>query len=148
MDELSQANQVLWDFLDAVREGDEATVARLLYEPSANRLRAPAGKLAKAFLEAWAVPPDELPRLAIVHTARVIDEELVAFGILVAEPDDLGPMGTNLVKMIDGPQQARAIALIRTDTAEGWQVWGMPEPQDFASAELVSLPPPVVGPMN
>jgi hypothetical protein len=148
IDELLAANQVLWDFLDAVRSLDEATVDRLLFPASAGKLEAPRGRLAATFLDRWAVPPDELARLAVVHSARVIDDELVGFGIIVSDPGDAGPMGTNLVKVIDGPRPARALALIKTETPEGWQVWGMPDPDEWSAAEIIPLPPPTYGPIN
>lgn len=138
LDELTEANQTLWDFLDAVRADDEATVVRLFFPASAERLGAAPGKVARAFLDAWGVPPDELARLGIVHTARILDDELVAFGIIVAPPGAPG-----LLHLIDGPTPARALALIRPENGQGWQVWGMP-PLDLWShpRDVVELPAP------
>lgn len=37
LNDVSDADQVLWDLLDALRAGDEATVQRLLFPASARR---------------------------------------------------------------------------------------------------------------
>jgi hypothetical protein len=141
MDELVAANQVLWDFLVAVRSGDEATAARLYYPASAQNIEAAPGNVARRFLEQWQVPPDELERLAVVHAARLLDG-LVAFGIIPRDPAVFG------IQMIDGPTPARALALIQVPGEPGWQVWGTPDLDEWKRAEVVALPPPAVGPTH
>jgi hypothetical protein len=136
--ELSDANQVLWDFLDALRAGDEDTVRRLLFPASARRLGGPADDVAGSFLDAWAVPPDELARLGIVHSARILDDELVAFGIIVGPSNAVGDF-----QLIDGPTPARALALIKSEDGDNWQVWGVPPPDLWSKPrDIVPLPAP------
>jgi hypothetical protein len=142
-EELLVAQETLSRFLAALEQGDDQAVAGLLYPGTLRSIPAGPGGIVRRFLAAWGVSDDELRRFGIVSTARVLDDEIVAFGILEKDPSSFGA-----IQIIDQPTAAWALGLI-TDGEGGWQVWGTPSADEFANPlERVSLPPPSFGPMH
>ncbi len=131
---LQLAEAAVFSFLDALKARDEAALAVLVYPESLITWEASPGAIRSRFLHAAEITEDELGKLGIVHTARVLPsgteaQPLVAFGLL--------PWGQK-ARMVLEPTPAHAIAVIWDDGR--WKVWGMPDPGDFAAATLVPLP--------
>jgi hypothetical protein len=145
MDELTEAYKALDLFLRALVSDDDAEVARLFHPDSAAKLGGRGG-LAERIKEAWGVTDDDIIRPGLVATARVLDDQLVAFALVSAEHrrPSLGGL-----EMTAGRTPARVLALIRADDDSGWQVWGTPSAEAFANPiERVPLIIPVPGPIH
>jgi hypothetical protein len=146
-EDVAAALATLDAFLAALITRDDAMAERLYYGPSARLIGAPQGGFLAVFRSAWAVVDDELAHLRPTGTARIIEspgdpDRLVAFGLVtLTDQERIHPFGS----VLDGPRQAHVLALIAT--ADGWRVWGTPPVDQFASARLLTLPPPPVGPI-
>ncbi len=131
---LAQAEGTLMRFPHALKIGDEEATAALAYPPSLSTWGTAAGHVRTDFLSAWGIADDELDRLGVVHTARILPamgaQPRVAFGLL--------GWGGTTPRIIGHPTPARALALIWD--VDAWRVWGTPDPDEFAAAALVPLP--------
>ena len=135
--DLERAEATLWQFLDALKAGDEAALNGLIYPLSFETWGVTPGHVGREFLEMAGISAEALNRLGIVHSARILPGRhgppgLVAFGMIEGESR----------KVILVPTPAHALALI-LDAGE-WRVWGMPDSREFADAEIVALPSEVL----
>lgn len=121
IDELFAAADALIEFLNALRRRDDVTAAALLFPATAERNGFLAPNVCEKFLDSWGVDDEVLSHLGPTNLARVIDDELVAFGIVEGSQPEL----------LTGPTRAKAMAMIKGQS--GWQVWGAPDAEEFAN---------------
>lgn len=132
--DLQRAVDTIWAFLDALKRDDDDAVADLLDVPFLRQLRRAPQGVAAGFIAAWNIRRDELERLGLVMTARILPGSrgprgLVAFGLI---PGD-GP------RIVGTAEQATALAL--TMARGRWRIWGFPDAVAFREATLVRLAP-------